>query len=89
MSTTNGTSTASDRADAETEDAGEQINTENNQIEKEVHDEDEDGRNELTLYSLQEDAAGSQVYTATSLSVIPKESRTKTHPLVMIRSNPF
>ncbi|XP_052413258.1 cilia- and flagella-associated protein 251-like [Carassius gibelio] len=83
MSTTNGTSTASDRADAETEDAGEQINTENNQIEKEVHDEDEDGRNELTLYSLQEDAAGSQVYTATSLSVIPKESRTKTHPLVL------
>ncbi|XP_016333156.1 WD repeat-containing protein 66-like [Sinocyclocheilus anshuiensis] len=81
MSTTNGTSTASDRTDAETEDAGEQINTEDNQIEKEVHDEDEEGRSELC--SLQEDIADSQVYTATSLSVISKETRTKTHPLVL------
>lgn len=83
MSTTNATSTASDRIDAETEDAGEQINTEDDQTEKEVLDDDEKGRSEL--YSVQEDMAGSQVYTATSLSVIPKETRTKTHPLVMIR----
>lgn len=83
MSTTNATSTASDRIDAEIEDAGEQINTEDDQTEKEVLDDDEKGRSEL--YSVQEDMAGSQVYTATSLSVIPKETRTKTHPLVMIR----
>lgn len=84
MSTTNATSTASDRIDAETEDAGEQINTEDDQTEKEVLDDDEEeGRSEP--YSVQEDMAGSQVYTATSLSVIPKETRTKTHPLVMIR----
>lgn len=83
MSTTNATSTASDRIDAEIEDAGEQINTEDDQTEKEVLDDDEEGRSEL--YSVQEDMAGSQVYTATSLSVIPKETRTKTHPLVMIR----
>ncbi len=83
MSTTNGTSTASDRTDAETEDTGEQKNTEDNQIEKEVHDEDEEGRSEL--YSLREDIANSQVYTATALSAIPKETRNKTHPLVMIR----
>ncbi|XP_018919163.2 cilia- and flagella-associated protein 251 [Cyprinus carpio] len=81
MSTTNATSTASDRIDAETEDAGEQINTEDDQTEKEVLDDDEEGRSEL--YSVQEDMAGSQVYTATSLSVIPKETRTKTHPLVL------
>lgn len=83
MSTTNATSTASDRIDEEIEDAGEQINTEDDQTEKEVLDDDEEGRSEL--YSVQEDMAGSQVYTATSLSVIPKETRTKTHPLVMIR----
>ncbi|KTG37380.1 hypothetical protein cypCar_00010252 [Cyprinus carpio] len=82
MSTTNATSTASDRIDAETEDAGEQINTEDDQTEKEVLDDDEEeGRSEP--YSVQEDMAGSQVYTATSLSVIPKETRTKTHPLVL------
>uniref|UniRef100_A0A673KS64 Cilia- and flagella-associated protein 251 n=1 Tax=Sinocyclocheilus rhinocerous TaxID=307959 RepID=A0A673KS64_9TELE len=51
MSTTNGTSTAFDSTDAETEDAGEQINTEDNQIEKEVHDEDEEGRSELYIFS--------------------------------------
>lgn len=78
MSTTHGT-------DAETEDTCEQENTEDNPIEKEVtlHDEDEEGgRSELN--SLREDIADSQVYTATSLSAIPKETRTKTHPLVTI-----
>ncbi|KAI2664495.1 Cilia- and flagella-associated protein 251 [Labeo rohita] len=77
MSTTNGTSTASDRTDAETEDAGEQKNTE--EKEKELHDEDEKERSEL--YSLRENITDSNIYTATSPSVIPKETRTKTHPL--------
>ncbi|XP_043095867.1 cilia- and flagella-associated protein 251 [Puntigrus tetrazona] len=75
MSTTNdGTATG---------DAGEQKHAEDNQIEKKIHDEDEDreGRNEK--YSLQEEVADSQVYAATSLSVIPKETRTRTHPLVL------
>ncbi|XP_050964836.1 cilia- and flagella-associated protein 251 [Labeo rohita] len=79
MSTTNGTSTASDRTDAETEDAGEQKNTE--EKEKELHDEDEKERSEL--YSLRENITDSNIYTATSPSVIPKETRTKTHPLVL------
>ncbi|KAL0193027.1 hypothetical protein M9458_011323, partial [Cirrhinus mrigala] len=77
MSTTNGTSTASDRTDAETKEAGEQKNTE--EKEKELHDEDEEERSEL--YSLRENIADSEIYTATSPSVIPKETRTKTHPL--------
>ncbi len=86
MSTTHGTSAASDRTDAETEDTGEQENTEDNQIEKEVtlHDEDEDKEGRSELNSLREDIADSQVYTATSLSAIPNETKTKTHPLVMI-----
>lgn len=47
MSTTNGTSTSSDRTEAETEDTGEQKNTEDNQVENELHDEAEKGRSEL------------------------------------------
>lgn len=82
MSTTNGTSTSSDRTVAETEDTGEQKNTEDNQVENELHDEDEKGRSEL--YSLRENTADSQVHTVTSLSAIPKETRTKTHPVGMI-----
>lgn len=77
-----------DKTDAETEGSREQKSTVGNHMKKALHDDDEgvqeagEGRSELS--SLGENVADSQVYTATSLSVIPKENRTKTHPLVMV-----
>lgn len=53
-------------------------------MKKELDDEDEAGKGRSELSSLREDVEDSRVYTATSLSVIPKEPRTTTHPLVMV-----
>lgn len=77
-----------DKTDAETEGSREQKSTVDNHMKKALtlHDDDEggqevgEGRSELS--SLGENVADSQVYTTTSLSVIPKENRKKTHPLV-------
>ncbi|XP_048044242.1 cilia- and flagella-associated protein 251 isoform X2 [Megalobrama amblycephala] len=79
MSTANETS---DKTDAETEGAREQKSAVDNHMKKELDDEDEGVRG-AELSSLREDVEESQVYTATSLTVIPKEPRTKTHPLVL------
>ncbi|XP_021332247.2 cilia- and flagella-associated protein 251 [Danio rerio] len=78
MSTENGKS-------SEAEDTGEPKSTENNQIKKESHDGDEatgEVEKRSDLPSQQEDTADSQIYTATSLPAIPKETN-KTHPLVL------
>ncbi|XP_067264342.1 cilia- and flagella-associated protein 251 [Chanodichthys erythropterus] len=79
MSTTNETS---DKTNAETEGAREKKSAVDNHMKKELDDEDEGVRG-ADLSSLREDVEESQVYTATSLTVIPKEPRTKTHPLVL------
>ncbi|KAK7164882.1 hypothetical protein R3I94_003309 [Phoxinus phoxinus] len=76
-----------DKTDAETDGSREQKSTVDNHMKKALHNDDEgvqeagEGRSELS--SLGENVADSQVYTATSLSVVPKENRTKTHPLVL------
>lgn len=76
-------STANETSD-KTEGAREHKSTLDNHMKKELDDEDEAGKGRSELSSLREDVEDSRVYTATSLSVIPKEPRTTTHPLVMV-----
>jgi len=78
----------SDKTDAEPEGSREQKSTVDNQMKKALHDDDEGvqeaGEGRIEISSLGENVADSQVYTAPSLSGIPKENKTKTHPLVMV-----
>ncbi|XP_056602042.1 cilia- and flagella-associated protein 251 isoform X4 [Triplophysa dalaica] len=82
-----------DVAEKETHDAKEQESTMDNQMKKDLLDdnkerkrEDKKEGTERSELSIQEGTVDSQVYTATSLPAIPHEARTKTYPLILDRA---
>lgn len=95
-------STASTRApsdvtEKETQDADEQESMMDNQMKNELFDDNKErnledkteGIEKSELHSLKEGTVDSQVYTATSLPVIPNETRTQTYPLVNASEHHF